>query len=224
MNHYNWLTATALSIVLLLCFGCAKPDEKTEALQKPPPPRASSAPVSAEKNSFKEVTSHLDPGGDFYFYWSGERTLNALSTKVTDLRNLVVGIPDIPQEVRPNVDKAFDIGARLIKKSGLEEISGLGLSSIAREPGRYHSKFLLHHYRGQNTGFIWSLFGQAPHPLTGLDLLPAATALAAFSDFDLTQLWSIVTNEIALAGFPEAQAWVAGMPSQFQEATKISFD
>ncbi|MBM3838660.1 MAG: hypothetical protein FJ398_11995 [Verrucomicrobia bacterium] len=215
----------ALSLVLLLFFGgCAKQQERVEAPQQAPPPQSSPAPVSAEKNSFKEVTSRLDPGGDFYFYWSGERTLNALSTKVTDLRNLVAAIPEIPEDVRPNVDKAFEIGARLIKKSGLEEISGLGLSSIARETGRYHSKFLLHHYCGQNTGFIWSLFGQAPHALTGLDLLPGTTALAAFSDFDFTQLWSIVTNEIAQAGFAEAQAWVQNMPAQFLEATKIDFN
>lgn len=225
MNNLRSLAQTqriaALSTFLIFGFGCAKQAEHVEAPQKPPATQASSAPVSAEKNSFQEVTSHLDAGGDFYFYWSAERTLNALSTKVTDLRNLVASFPDIPDETRPMVDKAFDIGARLIKKSGVEEISGFGLSSIARETGRYHSKFLLHHYRGQNSGFIWSLFGQTPHALPGLDLLPATTALAAFSDFDLTQLWSLVTNEIAQAGFPAAQSWVEGLPAQFQEATKI---
>ena len=212
-----------LSIVLLFGSGCARQEEPAATLQKPPAASVATAPASVEKNSFKEVTSHLDPGGSFYLYWGTEQTLSALSAKVADLRNLVANFPEIPNMDRDTVNKAFDIGERLIKNSGVEEISGIGLSSIAREPGFYHSKFLLHHYRGKNTGFLWSLFGKSPHALAGLDLLPASTALAAFSDFDLAQLWSVVTNEIAQAGFAPAQTWIDSLPGQFQEATQIDF-
>ncbi|MBI4664535.1 MAG: hypothetical protein HY735_37560 [Verrucomicrobia bacterium] len=221
------MTAVAF---LVLGPGCAKQEEPPAEAPPPPPPAEPAAPstaqipVSAEKNSFKEVTSHLDPGGSFYLYWGTEKILNELSAKVLGLQNLIETIGEIPASDRAVVQRAFGIAARLIKNSGVEAISGLGTSSIAREPGFYQSKFMVHHYRGQNSGFIWSLFGMNAHPLSGMDLLPATTALASFSDFDLGQLWSAVTNEIAQAGFAAAQSWVQSFPAEFQQATKIELN
>jgi len=42
--------------------------------------------VSAEKNSFKEVASQLDAGGNLYLYVGTEQLLSGISTKVSDLR------------------------------------------------------------------------------------------------------------------------------------------
>jgi len=46
------------------------------------------------------------------------------------------------------------------------------------EKGMFRNKALLHHYPGKGTGFLWQLAGKEPHALTGLDFLPADTALA----------------------------------------------
>ena len=101
----------------------------------------------------------------------------------------------------------------LIQKSGVEDVSGVGMSSIEREKGLYHSKFILHHYPGKGTGFLWTMFGKTPHTLDGLDLLPASTAVATFTDMDLGMVWSVVEGEIDNAGIPgakEADAKIAG--------------
>jgi competence protein ComGC len=223
--------AALLSILIatsaaVLTVGC----QKNEPAKSPSKPEKSSstapskgAIVSAEKNSFQEVTAHLDPGGSLYLYLGTEQWMAKLSQTVSDLRHLAFAIPDLGND-RDAVNKGFDIAARLIKNSGLENVSGLGASSIAREPGFYHSKVLLHHYPGQASGYIWSVFGQKAHPLDGLDLLPASTALAGYSDFDAGALWTAIRNEVARAGFPAADEALRQAPAEFEKMTGLKLD
>jgi len=97
------------------------------------PSAPSAAPVSAEKTSFQQVTAQLDPGGNLYFYLGTEQWLEGLSGKVSGLHQLLGAIPDIKPADRENLDKAFGVVTNLIKSSGVEDISGFGLSSIATE-------------------------------------------------------------------------------------------
>jgi hypothetical protein len=98
------------------------------------------------------------------------------------------------------------------------------MSSVEVEPGVFRNKMLLHHYAGTGTGFLWKLCGQEPHPLTGLDLLPANTALAFFSDVDMQLLWTVTQAEVAKSGFPQAQDFIAKLPAQFEAKTKLKWD
>src|SRR5208283_5065667 len=175
-----------LAVLTLLC-GCHKQEEKPAVLSAPGP---DTAIVSAEKTSFNEVTAKLNKGGDFYLYLSTEQVLSGLSGKIAGFSNFVSGLPGIPGDQRHIVGKVFDFVTACIKDSGIEQISGVGMSSIAREPGFYYGKMIIHHYPGQNAGAIWSMFGKAPHPLQELDLLPKSTVLAMFSDFDVPLVWN----------------------------------
>ncbi len=176
------------------------------------------------KTSFNEVTAQLDPGGNFYLYLGTAQWLEHLSGKVEAWRKTFTAFPDAKPSDVTNINKAFDIVKHLITDSGIETVSGVGLSSIEIEPGLYRNKALLHHYAGKGDGFLWKLSGGAPHPLTGLDLLPANTALAIFSDTDLPLLWTVVQDEVAKSGFPEAQKLLAQMPAQFEQATQMKWD
>ena len=178
---------------------------------------------SAEKNSFNEVTSHLDAGGNLYLYFGTEQFLQGLSTKVTDLRQFISGMPMNPNEGE-KLSKVFEIVSRLVKNSGLEQVSGVGMSSVAREAGFYHSKVVVHHYKGQGQGYMWNLFGKTPHQLDLLDLLPQTTALAIFFDVDLPQSYSILRNELLQAGIPDADRFLNELPSAFEKATGIRLD
>ncbi len=122
------------------------------------------------------------------------------------------------------VNKAFDVVTRLIKDSGIEDVSGVGLSSVEIEKGMYRNKALLHHYPGKGDGFLWQLGGQEPHPLTGLDFLPANTALAVFPDVDVPLLWTVAEKEIGQSGLPQAQAWLQKLPAQFEQQTQVKWD
>jgi hypothetical protein len=178
---------------------------------------------SAETTSFKEVTSKLDTGGSFYLYLSTEQWLKNLSGNVAKWREMADSLPDL-QDNRETVDNAFNIGARLIKDSGLEDISGIGMSSIAREPGMYYNKMVVHHYPGQGNGFMWKVFGAEPHELGALNLLPANTAMAAFYDLDAAQIWTVIQKECEQSGFPQANEFLKSFPQEFEKGAGMKWD
>jgi hypothetical protein len=208
-------------VLAFLNSGCGK--KSAPVAYSGPLPNAS-AVVSAEKTSFSEVTSQLDPGGDFYLYLGTAQWLDGLSTKVGSWRQAVNGIPGLKPEDAANVNKAFDIATRLIKDSGIEDVSGVGMSSIEIEKGMFRNKMLLHHYPGKGDGFLWQLAGKEPHPLTGLDFLPTETAMAVFSDMDLPLLWTVVKKEVGKADLPQATQLLDKFPAQFEQATKVKWN
>lgn len=212
------IAVSSLVLAAILVNGCGK--EKSAGLSTG---GGSGKITSAEPTSFKDVTSKLDAGGNFFMYVSTEQWLKGLSDKVESWHGLANSIPDL-QDKRDQVDHAFNVGTKLIKDSGLEEISGIGMSSIAREPGVYYNKMVVHHYNGQGNGFIWRIFGKAPHELDGLDLLPANTAMAAFYDLDANEIWSVIQKECEQSGFPQASEFLKEFPQQFQKGTGIKWE
>jgi Protein of unknown function (DUF3352) len=136
---------------------------------------------------------------------------------------LANSIPDLGDN-RQAVDSAFTIGSKLIKDSGLENISGIGMSSIAREPGLYYNKMIVHHYAGQGNGFLWTMFGKQPHELDALNFLPANTAMATFYDLDAAQAWSVIQTQCEQSGFPEAKDFLKTFPQQFEKGAGIKWD
>jgi competence protein ComGC len=229
MKKSQILTGFALAGALALS-ACSP---KQPAPEAPPAPKAETAPVasgaapafvSAERNSFAEVTSHLDPGGNFYLYLGTEQWLDGVSTKISDWRQLFLSAPDMKEDDRTAVNLGFDVVTRLVRNSGVEEVSGIGISGIAREKGLYRAKMLVHHYPGKNTGFGWSLLGNKPHPIDGLDMLPATTALAMFNDFDLVHTWQIIEKEIAASGVPQAEKTLSDIRVLTEKTLGVSLD
>jgi hypothetical protein len=219
-KHSLFLSASALVVAGVLTafsFGCGKNSA-------PGGGSKTSKVVSVEKTSFTEVTAQLDPGGDFYLYLGTAQWLDGLSTKISAWRQSFAALPNLKPEDSENVIKVFDILTRLVKDSGIEDVSGVGLSSVEIEKGMFRNKALLHHYAGKGTGFLWQLAGKEPHPLAGLDFLPADTALAVFSDVDLPVLWSVVQKEVAQADLPPAKDWLQQLPAQFEKATQVKWD
>ena len=193
-------------VVAAINFGCEK--KPSSEPTTPPAPKI----VSATKTSFSEVTSQLDPGGNFYLYLGTAQWLEGLSTKVGSWRQSVLSMPDLKADDTVNIGKAFDIVTHLIADSGVEDITGLGLSSVEVENGVFRNKAVMHHYSGKGNGFLWQFCGGQPHALSGLDYLPAETALACFSDMNLPLLWSVVQKEVAQADVPQAQQFLKDFP------------
>jgi general secretion pathway protein G len=213
------------AIITLSAFVCLTGCKREEAPPTGQPGKpVTPAAVSATKTSFAQVTSQLDPGGSLYLYLSTEQFLSGLSGKTAAWRGALALIPDLKDEDRQNLDKAFDLVTNLIQKSGIEQVSGFGMSSIARETNLYHTKAILHHYAGQGSGLLWNMFGQKPHALNGLNLLPASTAVASISDLDAPMLWSVVQQQVSDAGLPQAEAALKLVPEKFEEMTGLKWD
>lgn len=179
---------------------------------------------SAEKNSFNEVASQLDAGGNFYLYLSTEQWLDGVSGKVDGWRNLFSEMPGASSSDLKNINKAFNVVTRLIKDSGVEDVSGFGMSSLATEKGFYRTKAMLHHYKGKGDGFLWTMFGDKPHTLDGLDLLPASTAFATFSDLNIGELWTVIQKEVEQSDVPELQKGFRQLPKEFEKATGLNWE
>jgi hypothetical protein len=215
----NLLKVIPQIIVAALCClpvnGCKK--------ETPATPLKSSSVVSAEKTSFNEVAAQLDAGGNLYLYLGTEQLLESLSGKVSGWRQLIASLPDAEGNAE-QIGKVFDVVTNLIRDSGIEDISGFGVSAIATEPEFYRAKALLHHYPGKGNGFLWKLGGEKPHELTGLDLLPGNTAFATFSDVNIPMLWSVIEKQVKQSGFPEARGALQQLPDQFEKATGLKWE
>jgi len=193
-------------------------------VQTTPTANAGAVRQSAVRNSFREVTSYLDPGGNLYLYLSTEEWLNGLSAQVSQFRVFVDALGGASPADKQDAGRFFDLLTNLVKHSGVEEISGVGMSGIAVEKGYFRSRSMLHHYPGKDTGYLWSVFGKQPHALGSLDLLPANTAYAAFSDLDLPLVWSILNSEIAQSGIPEGQQLMQSLRAEFAGMAGVDLD
>jgi hypothetical protein len=228
-SYYFYVpTLPLLGLLAAFTFGCQKQGQGTSEGSSPAPQSSAAQPspqfVSVEKNSFNEVTSQLDPGGDLYLYLGTAQWLDGLSSKMSALQDQFTSMPDLKPEDLQNIDAAFNLITNLVRDSGVEDISGVGLSSVEIEKGMYRNKALLHHYDGKGTGFLWQFFGRQPHPLTGLDFLPDDTALAYFSDADLPLVWTVLQRDVSQSNIPQAQQWLQELPGEFEKDTDMKWD
>jgi len=238
-------TATILALGFLPFGGCDKKDEIKSAsnpredspaastpapassgkASSPAKPAAPAAQVSAETTSFDAVAARLDSGGSLYLYLSTEQWLSALSGQLTKWRELLVtAAPTKDPAEMEQITRAFDVATHLVKKSGLEEITGFGASSFAVERGVYRNKIFVHHYPGKGSGFMWTMLGKSAHPLATLDLLPADTAIAGFADLDVAQLIATVEEEVNASGSAEAKQGMNQVLLQFSASFGLSLD
>ncbi len=226
---------TALAILavsaLLWTLGCSKEEPAPAAppQAKVNPPTAPAAPKparpeSAVPNSFYEVMDRLDQGGQVYGYLSSEQWFDGLADRLDGFKTtLLENIPTKPED-RAQIDKGVNAALGFIRKSGLEEISGVGLSGFAVEKDLHRSKFIVHHYPDHGEGFVWSLFGKAPGKMEGLHLLPANTVIASSSQFDLPGLWAVAEEQVKASGYPQAAEQLVQAKGMFAMATGVEFD
>ena len=190
-------------------------------------PTPAPAATPAKATSFDAVTARLDRGGSFYLYLSTADWLDHLSGHVTEWRDLY--LKSLPKDQQDSADskqieQGFGILAKLIKESGLEQITGFGASSVALEPGLNRNVSFVHHDKGADMGLLGTAFGSAPHALTALDLLPADTAYGHYGDLDLSRILRTVYDALENSGLPDLKRSVDSGLMQFQAMSGMSAD
>ena len=189
---------------------------------------ASPAPAAtpARPTSFDAVTARLDRGGSFYLYLSTADWLDHLSGHVTEWRDLYLqsASKDLKEADRQQIKQGFGVLAKLIKESGLEQITGYGASSVALAPGVNRNVSFVHHAKGAETGLLGTAFGSTPHPLFALDYLPADTAYAHYADLDLSRILRTVYDALEESGSPEIKKALDDGLAQFQATSGMTAD
>jgi hypothetical protein len=140
---------------------------------------------SAVDNTYWQVTSKLDAGGEAFAYLHAEQFSQAVQAVLVSLRKNVDALPDARQA---QARQGLGMLDAMLQGYGLDEISGLGFSSFAIKPGLHRVRFVLHHRPGRDKGLIWKILGPVPRSLDEIGLLPADTALAFVSDYNLAKL------------------------------------
>jgi hypothetical protein len=213
-----------LAAAAVMAAGCQKaesPSAGGPAAQSTPPP--ASSVKSAVPTTFDEVTAQLDAGGDFYAYMDTEQFLSKINSGIGKLHDVVLsGSSDIPD--REQVEQAFTLVKDIVAKSGVQEIGGIGSSSVTIAQGLHRNKIFIQHAPDKGTGLIWTLKKGAPHALSGLDFMPANTAAAAVGDFDLAALVNFLKQEAVQSGFPDAKQTVEQWQTQFAGVTGLQLD
>lgn len=183
-------------VILLFLFNHCSPGNKTTGLK-------GDYIKSHEKTSFDEVTARLNPGGNFYLYIGTEKIIKKVDQLATNLRQIIeANIAESSGDAQEGL-KIFDFIYGMIKKSGLMEISGLGLSSVSINETINHSKIVTHHYKEKGKGLIWKLCESKPHPLSLLNMAPGNTVLAGYTDFNFSVLWEWTKSNIQAADIPK---------------------
>ncbi len=140
---------------------------------------------SATDNTYWQVASRLDQGGEAFAYFHAEEIGKAAMAVLDSLKKNAAALPEAQ---RPQALQGLGMLELMLKGYGLDELSGLGFSSFAVKPGLHRVRIVLHHRPGLNKGLLWNMIGPVPRPLDELDLLPADTALAFVSDYNLVKL------------------------------------
>jgi hypothetical protein len=177
-------------------------------------------PPAAVKSSFEAVAARLDPNGHLYAYLSTEQALARLGEGLEGLITLAKtgteagsSLMDNPF-VAPIIEGVMDVVEPAYRQSGIGEISGVGMSSLALEEDLWRSKMFVHHQPGKGSGLIWDAFGEQPHTLEVLSLAPDNTAALMHSDLDVKRIidWADTVFEEMLGG----ESIMANAPPQVQ--------
>jgi hypothetical protein len=85
----------------------------------------------------------------------------------------------------------------------LTGIDAIGASTREISGGLKRNVAVIHRDSAAGDGLIWKAFGNAPHELAGLKLMPAETALALHGDLDLAAIVSWVQTMVEAHGSKE---------------------
>ena len=205
---------TPLFFATLLIFGCSKSNHAADNTLKGPP--------AAVKTSFEAVAARLDPNGHLYAYLGTEQALAELDKALKGLIAVAKtgtdvvggGLMDNPF-MAPIIEGILGVVEPAYRQSGIGEISGVGMSSLALEEDLWRSKMFVHHQPGKGSGLIWDMFGEQPHTLEALSLAPDNTAALAHSDLNVKRVidWADAVFGEMLGG----ESIMANAPPEVQD-------
>jgi len=177
-------------------------------------------PVAVDSStSFNAVTQKLDAGGSFYFYLSTAQAQQWVQTVFTEGGNLVkqMGAEPPPGEGDPAEALIGGMGAMIAQFAGtgigigqaaytglgLDSIDGVGASTKDLGGGLKRNVSVVHHDPARGEGLLWKAFGESPHELGALNLMPDETVMAAHGDLNLTLILQWIQAMVKDHGPPE---------------------
>jgi hypothetical protein len=163
------------------------------------------------------VTAQLDSDGALYYYCEIDKILAQITKGLIAARDATVLSGKLTPEESAKTKQQFDLALQLLTSSGLSGLQAVGGSSKQESAASYLTKSVA--FAPAPTGFLWATFCKQPHSLDVLDFIPANTEAFAFSDFDLSALWSALEKDLTTSQIPDAAQFVQEFPKQIAAAT-----
>ena len=172
------------------------------------------------KTNFEAVTAKLDRNGHLLAYFNTAKTMKQLDQMMDSL----IEIANSNDSANPLANNPF-LGPMVsgiteaikpaYEESGIGQIGGVGMSSLAVKKDQWRQKTFIYREPEKSNGLIWEMFGNEPHSLEILELAPAQTGLLAHSDLRISALmdWIDRISEKVTGG----QSVMASAPAEFKD-------
>ena len=172
------------------------------------------------KTNFEAVTAKLDRNGHLLAYFNTAKTMKQLDQMMDSL----IEIANSSDSANPLANNPF-LGPMVsgiteaikpaYEESGIGQIGGVGMSSLAVKKNQWRQKTFIYREPEKSNGLIWEMFGSEPHSLEILELAPAQTGLLAHSDLRISALmdWIDRISEKVTGG----QSVMASAPAEFKD-------
>ena len=172
------------------------------------------------KTNFEAVTAKLDLNGHLLAYFNTAKTMKQLDQMMDSL----IEIANSSDSANPLANNPF-LGPMVsgiteaikpaYEESGIGQIGGVGMSSLAVKKDQWRQKTFIYREPEKSNGLIWEMFGSEPHSLEILELAPAQTGLLAHSDLRISALmdWIDRISEKVTGG----QSVMASAPAEFKD-------
>ena len=155
----------------------------------------------AHRTGFSAVAPYLNADGAMLSFYDTRELVAGGEAIVSLINNAIL------QSARQ--DEGAKLGAKIIsliyESSGVKALAAVGSSSVPRgNELHFNRKYIARATGDHKPGFLWNALTEKTGPLTGLDLLPATTAWAAFGNVNFAYLDSLVAQISGEAGGAEA--------------------
>ena len=172
------------------------------------------------RTNFEAVTAKLDRNGHLLAYFNTAKTMKQLD----QMMDSFIEIANSSDSANPLANNPF-LGPMVsgiteaikpaYEESGIGQIGGVGMSSLAVKKDQWRQKTFIYREPEKSNGLIWEMFGSEPHSLEILELAPAQTGLLAHSDLRISALmdWIDRISEKVTGG----QSVMASAPAEFKD-------
>lgn len=176
------------------------------------------AAEKSERDGFDAVASKLQTGGNLYLYISASDWFKELKAAGESIKKIFrLSRPSMFAPKQEDVAKGVDFALALIKSAGMDELSGVGASSVLIGDGLYHGVVFFHHWPENNKGMIWNAFGDKDRVKEAMALAPDDTAAMFYTGMDLRLLWNWFKEQATKSGIRELIKAVNNAPSELKK-------
>jgi hypothetical protein len=209
----------SLLLLSLLFTGCNNQPPAPNKAEATPTPVSSPTAIAfaSPKTPFSIVASQLDSDGELYYYSEIDKILAQITKGITAARDATVLSGKLTPEQSAKTKQQFDLVLQLLTSSGLSGLQAIGGSSKQESAASYLTKSVA--FAPAPTGFLWATFCKQPRSFDIIDFIPANTEAFAFSDFDLSALWTSLEKDLTASKIPDAVRFVQEFPKQVAGAT-----